>query len=429
MKRFFLIYLLPAGLINLGNVFAFVFQFTIIRSLPVADVGAFNAIFALINVIAAPAAVLPFAIARAMITTTDVDGAAGQIIARSATWGLAIAAAAIATGALLIEPLRDLLQITQPATAMLALLLLCSILLSGIAIGWLQGSLRYISSSLTMASIPALRLVFGLLLVVLLSGGIDAAVTATALPGLIVFTAGFLSVRGLVRGRQGSLPPETWRDFRRFMISSSASSFLLLGFWNLDVVTVRSMFSPEESGLYAVAALLGRIPFLLSVAVANILFSETTRSAMGSSNSESAPRRVLVQNLGLAAVLGFSAAALISLFAEPILVMFGGPIYAASTPLLRVLSFAMALLALLQILVTYMLARNQHQVLLLLTAGLIGFLSLARLQADSPIDVVHYLAGTISTLIVACLLFIFLKPVKASSEVRITTNGVDQTAL
>ena len=429
MKRFFLIYLLPAGLINLGNVFAFLFQLTIIRSLPVADVGAFNAIFALINVIAAPAAVLPLGIARTMITTTHTEGAAGHIVSQSALWGLAISVAAIAAGALLIEPLRDLLEIAQPVTAMLALLLLCSILLSSIAIGWLQGSLRYISSSLAMASIPGLRLVFGLWLVVLWSGGINAAVAATAIPGLVVFTAGVISFRSVAHGGRASFPQETWRDFWRFMVSSSASSFLLLGFWNLDVVTVRSIFSPEESGLYAVAALLGRIPFLLSIAVTSMLFSETTRSALDRSSSESAPRRVLAQNFALATALGLLAATLISLFAERILVMFAGPVYAASTPMLQVLSFAMALLALLQVLVTYMLARNQHRVLFLLAAGLIGFLSLAGLHADSPLDVVHYLDGAVGTLIVACLLLIFLKPVTAPGNVTLTTRGQDETAL
>jgi hypothetical protein len=76
-----------------------------------------------------------------------------------------------------------------------------------------------------------------------------------------------------------------------------------------------------------------------------------------------------------------------------------------------------------------MLARNQHQALLLLTARLITLLSLARLQGDSPIDVVHYVARLIGALIVACLLFSFLKRIRALSKVRITTNGVDQTAL
>jgi predicted membrane protein len=78
----------------------------------------------------------------------------------------------------------------------------------------------------------------------------------------------------------------------------------------------------------------------------------TTRAALDNSNSESATHRVLFQNFGLAAALGFSVASLTSLFAVSILVMFGGPVYAASLPLLRVLSFAMALLALLQILAT-----------------------------------------------------------------------------
>jgi O-antigen/teichoic acid export membrane protein len=421
MARFFLVYLLPAGLINLGNIFAYLFQLAVIRSLSVADVGAFNAIFALINVIAAPAAVLPFAISRAMITTNNINGAAGRIILCSAAAGLAIAAALLTSGALLITPLRALLRISQSETAMLALLLFCTTLLSGIAIGWLQGSLRYITSALAMAGIPALRFVFGLWLVVWWDGDINAAMMATALPGAIVFAVGFLGVFALTRKPQQRLPSTVWRDFSHFMISSSVTSLLLLGFWNLDVVTVRSMFSPEASGLYAVAAVLGRIPFLISSAAANILFSEAVRSGLQDSNSGPAAWRVLVLNLALATVLGFAAAIPLSLFAEPILVKFGGVAYSAAAPILQVLSYAMALLALLQIVVTYMLARNQHQVLWLLAIALAGFLSLARVFANTPLEVVYYLAGTVGLCMVGCLWFLFLKPSGTSKQLGTTT--------
>jgi O-antigen/teichoic acid export membrane protein len=414
MIRFFMVYLLPTGLINLGNVFAYLFQLTIIRSLSVVDVGAFNALFALTNVISAPAAVLPFAIARTMITTQDIEGAAGTIVARSAVAGLLITVAILIVGALLVEPLRLLLRIEQQSTVLFAMLLLCTTLLSGTAIGWLQGVRRYISSSLAMAAIPTLRFFLGLWLIVWWKGAVDSATAAAALPAAIVFLAGLACMRPQVREARASLPKKTWRGFGHFMLASSASSLLLLGFWNLDVVMVRAMFSPQVSGLYAVAAVLGRIPYLLSVAVANILFAEAMRTGLDSQGYNHAARRVLLLNFVFAAALGFAAAIPLSLFTEPILVAFGGSSYVASAPILRVLSYAMALLALLQIVVTYMLARNFRHVLWLLGSGLLAFVSLTRFCANDAMDVVTILAGTIGVLILACLWLVFIEPGRVS---------------
>jgi O-antigen/teichoic acid export membrane protein len=414
MIRFFMVYLLPTGLINMGNVFAYLFQLTIIRSLSIVDVGAFNALFALTNVISAPASVLPLAIARTMITTQGIEGAAGAIVKRSAVAGLLITVAILIVGALLVEPLRLLLRIEQQSTVLFAMLLLCTTLLSGIAIGWLQGARRYISSSLAMAAIPTLRFFLGVWLVAWWKGAVNSATAAAAFPAAIVFLAGLACMRPQIGEARASLPKNTWRGFGPFMLTSSASSLLLLGFWNLDVVMVRAMFSPEVSGLYAVAAVLGRIPYLLAVAAANILFAEAMRTGFDNQRFNHAARRVLLLNLVFAAALGFAAAIPLSLFTEPILVAFGGSSYVASAPILRVLGYAMALLALLQIVVTYMLARNSRHLLWLLGSGLLSFVSLTIFCANDALNVVTILAGTISVLILACLWLVFIEPGRVS---------------
>ncbi|MFL9501568.1 hypothetical protein ACJMQP_16030 [Rhodopseudomonas palustris] len=410
MSRFFLVYLLPAGLINLGNVFAYLFQLTVARSLPVSDVGAFSAIFALTNVISAPAAILPFAIARVMIATRGSGGAGAQIVVRSALGAIGFTAIVLVAGIVLVEPLQLVLGVEDRTTAMLGLLLICTNLQYCLAVGWLQGQMRYILASLALASVPAMRCLFGLLLLVWWGGGVNLATLATSLPGLILFGACFIFlVLANGTGREAAPPKGVWQDFFRFLLSSSVSSILLLGFWNLDMLTVRGLFTPEASGIYAVAALLGRIPFLLSSAVVNVLFSEATRAALDHPNSERAARRVLMLNLALAGVLGLASATPISLFAEPIVTMFAGPGYAASAPILSVLSFVMAVLALLQVVVTFMMARSQSRVLWLLGIGLTMFLTLSRFAA-SPLEVVWYLAGSIGTLLAICLLLVFISP-------------------
>lgn len=410
MPRLFFVYVMPAVLINLGNVFAYLFQLTIARTLPIADVGAFSAIFAITNVISAPAAILPFVMSRTMIKTQDIRGAAEAIIVRSAVGTVIFTLIVMSVGWLFMGQIGKLLQIDYGSTIALGLLLICTNVQYCLAVGWLQGKMRYMLSSLALSTIPAMRCLFGLWLLVWLGGGLDLAVTATAIPGALLFVCSFVGIYAQMDRKPARLPAGIWSDFTRFLLSSSISSLLLLGFWNLDIVTVRSVFSPEISGFYSVAAVLGRIPYLLSAAVVNVLFSEATRASISGGKSEHSARRVLVINLALAAALGLTAAIPLSLFAEQVVVLFGGPSYLPSAPILRILSFAMASLAFLQVIVTYMMARDQYHVLLILAVGLTIFLSLGRYFARSPIDVVLYLATTLVVMIAICLVLVFRTP-------------------
>lgn len=410
MPRLLFVYVMPAVLINLGNVFAYLFQLTVARTLPVADVGAFGAIFAMTNVISAPAAILPFVMSRTIIKTQDIRGAAESIIVRSAIGTVIFTLTVMSVGWLFIGQIGKLLQIEHGSTIALGLLLICTNVQYCLAVGWLQGKLRYMLSSMALSTVPAMRCFFGLWLLVWLGGGLNSAVAATAIPGTLLFVSCFIAIYEQMDHKPARLPTGIWRDFTRFLLSSSISSLLLLGFWNLDIVTVRSVFSPEMSGFYSVAAVLGRIPYLLSAAVVNVLFSEATRASIAGGNSEHAARRVLLINLALAAALGLVAAIPLSLFAEQIVVLFGGPSYLPSAPILRILSFAMASLAFLQVIVTYMMARDQYHVLWILAVGLTIFLSLGRFYASSPIDIVLYLAATLVVMIAICLVLVFRTP-------------------
>jgi O-antigen/teichoic acid export membrane protein len=408
MRKLLALYLWPAILINLGNAFAYLFQLMLARSLTIADFGAFNALFSLVNVIAATASIVPFAIARGMILTPGA--AARSIVERTSAGALLIAAATVTVGIPLVGPLSAALKIEQSRTALLAMVLLATTFFCPIAVGWLQGSGRYVVAALALAGLPALRLLFGSLMVMGLAGGIDAALIAAILPGPIIFVAGLFAMRAALRLPRTRLPGAFWSGLGRFTVSASTSALLLLGFWNLDMVLVRALFPIDQSGLYAVAAVLARIPLLLSLALLNVMFPEATRAGLAGENAERTGQRVLLINLGLAAGLGFAAVTVLSLAAEPLLVMLAGAPAAQAAPLLRVLCFAMATLALVQIIATYLMARNRHGVLVLLAAGIVGFIALSGAYAATPLAVAQYLATVVTVVLAASLALVWLAP-------------------
>ena len=107
--------------------------------------------------------------------------------------------------------------------------------------------------------------------------------------------------------------------------------------------------------------------------------------------------------MAVAAALGFTAAVALALLAEPVLTIFAGSAYAPAAPLLRIIAFAMAVLAVVQIVVTYMLARDQLLVLLPVAIALGSFAFLSLSIATGPLWIAVCLGTTVVVLLVACL--------------------------
>src|SRR5262249_28381282 len=143
--------------------------------------------------------------------------------------------------------------------------------------------------------------------------------------------------------------PALTRGLVRFVAVGAPATLFLFALWNIDVVLVRALFPAKDSGLYAMAAVLGRIPFLSATAVVNVLFPETVRAGLPGGGTERLAMRPLAYGMAVAAALGLAAAFTLALLAKPALTIFAGPAYAPAAVLLRIIAFDMAVLALVQI--------------------------------------------------------------------------------
>jgi O-antigen/teichoic acid export membrane protein len=410
MRQLIALYFLPTIIINLGNVFAFLFQFVLAHALTVGEVGVFNALFSLVNILMAPAGIVAFALSRTIARVpANAPGELRVIVERSAMIGLAAALAIVVIGSAAAPPLGRILRVEDVVTVVLALILLAGTLLHLVAVGWLQGVMRYVAAAIMLAGIPVLRFLFGALLLMVVGGGVDAALIAAAAPGFALFAAGILAMGNVFKAPRSAPAPAIWFGLVPFVAVGAPATLFLFAFWNIDIVLVRAMFSPGDSGLYAMAAVLARIPFLSATAVVNVLFPETVRVDLSGASTDRLAMRPLAYGLGIAAALGVAAAVVLALLAEPLLVVFAGPAYAPAAALLRVISFAMAALALVQILVTYMLARNQFLVLLPVAIALGAFAALSLTFAIGPLWIAYCLGTTIVVLLAACLGMLFLE--------------------
>jgi hypothetical protein len=78
----------------------------------------------------------------------------------------------------------------------------------------------------------------------------------------------------------------------------------------------------------------------------------------------------------------------------------------------------MATLALVQIIATYLMARNRHGVLVLLAAGIIGFIALTAAFAATPLSVACYLAMVLVIVLAASLALAWLAPSETTRRAR-----------
>jgi O-antigen/teichoic acid export membrane protein len=299
----------------------------------------------------------------------------------------------------------SVLQIEHSRAVIFAAVLLALSFLHLIAVGWFQGVRRYVAGAFAFAGASVLRLAFGTGLVAV-GGGVDGALLGAASGCLVVFVGGAISMHHIFR-LHGAPVQSFWPGVGRFALPAAATTLILFAFWNLDLVLVRIFFSPQNSGLYALAALLGRVPFLIAIAPASALFPETIRTD-AAANLSAAPRRPLQISLVLGTIIGFTAALFIAAFAEPLLIVVGGMNYAAAAPVLRVLSFAMAALALLQIVVTYLMASDRHAIMVPLALGVAGFVTASAAFSQGPIGVAISLAVIIGVLLAISLLVAWL---------------------
>ena len=405
MKRFLFTYLAPVLIINFGNACAYAFQIVLARALTPADVGAFNALLSSVTLLAAPASIAPVAITRMTLMQHKAAGDAGipAVVARTTIFAL-LAALVVGVATLMAGPwLQSLLKIRDTQTIVLFAGLFAVTLVFPVPAGWFQGLGRNVAMSVIQGGMPILRFVFGFCLLWVFAGGLDAAVIASALPCIVVFLGGLIVLWPGRAAFSQPLVPGLARDTLAFVLPAATSATLIYALFNIDMVLVRALMPVDESGLYAMAAVVGRIPFLLPAALAGIFYADLARRQGDGPDRQ---RRLILLNLAVVGGIAFALAIGLALVAEPLLVLMAGPHYASAAPLMRMSCVAMAGLSLLNLAVTLAMARDDHRPLLALLAGVLGFVLASVFLATSAQHIALYLTVAIYAMLGVCLVIL-----------------------
>ena len=278
-------------------------------------------------------------------------------------------AAALGVLSLLAAPLVSaVLNLDSWTVAALVAVTVVPLTVMGGQAGVLQGERRWGPLAGIYLAVGVGRIAFGVVAMVVEPDTLGAmlGVTAGAFAPAVV---GWWALRRGPGVSTGSTTRETGST-TRLLAETVRNSHALLAFFalsNIDIVVARSMLDAQSAGLYAGGLILTKAVLFLPQFVVVIVFP-----AMSSSESA---RRINLLALGLVLAIGSATVAGTAVLSDLAVVFIGGPAYDGIQESLWLFASLGTLLAMLQLMVYNVVARQRQRAVLVLWVGLAGVLA------------------------------------------------------
>lgn len=289
--------------------------------------------------------------------------------------------------------------------------------------GILQGEERWVPLAGVYLAMGLGRLCFGAVLMPLFPTAFGAML-AVALGAWVPALVGWIVVSRVARDRARAKIERAGRSVAAAVVSPTrilrevvGNSTALLAFFalsNLDVVLARMRFDEHEAGLYAGGLILTKAVLFLPQFVVVIAFP-----SMASASSQ---HRMYLRALVAVGMIGLSATLGAAVLSETAITFIGGSEYAEVQPNIWLFATLGTLLALVQMMVYELVARQHRASVLILWAGLLAVGAVGVL-ADSGSMLVRGVAVVDLAVLLALLLTARFHP--ALSGTPRTTSGDD----
>lgn len=247
----------------------------------------------------------------------------------------------------------------------LALVMVVS-LLSPVFLGAAQGLefFGWFTSASVLSSVFKLLLV---LLSVFLGWGINGALGSYALAALVTVLISYYPVRNYIRLRKNTARVN-YRDFLVYFVPVAISMFCFTGLVSFDMILVKKYFSPEQSGIYSLAQMVGKIFLFLPSAISIVLFPRT--AGLNARNQDT--RGTLGKSLLLACGLCFTGCVFYNLFPAFVLTVLVGKALPGTVMLGRLFSISMTFFALVYIFISYFLSLRDSRFIKFMVASAVA---------------------------------------------------------
>jgi len=213
--------------------------------------------------------------------------------------------------------------------------------------GALQGLRRFVALSGNMLTDMASRLVFAGALVATGFGALGAIAAIALGPG-VSYLQSFLLLR-----HRGTSTREADRvtGIGQYVILATIASIGIQYLFSIDTLLAKHYLAAEAAGLYAAAAVLGRVVYFLGLSVAGVMFPEVAN--LHARNE--AHFHVVDLSLGLVALMGAGLIAVYVLFPGIVLLPYG-PSFAPAREYLGLFAVALTMLTIANLFINYFLS-------------------------------------------------------------------------
>lgn len=385
---------------NLGN---YLFHFASARILGPASYGDVASLVAVIGLVSLPLVGVQVAVARYIAGFAEAREERSIALLFTKGLRLALAAGLLLTTALcaLAVPMRSFLGIASLLAVVLTALVAVPSVGGPVVWGLAQGLQRFTLFAVSIGLGPALRAIVAVVFLAM-GFGVAGAMGATLIAAIAALVVPLVFLRRWVTRDTGRPSPIPAGEIARYLIPVMLGVLSITSLTTADVIVAKATLTDTDAGLYGSASLIGRVILYLPAAIVLVLLPKVSaREAAGRQSHDVLAKSLLV-------TIGFCALAILTYALAPRLLVFlaFGSSFNDAAGLLWRFAVAMSGYALLNVLLTYQLARGSYRLSFILLGGAVAELALFGLFHGSPEQLVTISIGVAFSLLLVHEVFV-----------------------
>lgn len=337
---------------SLVNLFNLVYQLIIAHRLIPADFAAFNSLLSIFILISSPIGTLQPAIAK-YIAEFNAQGQADKVRCLLSELFKKTLVMAVLTSIVLFFFSFYIMRVLKISSAFSGSILACLLGISWIIpvfMGGIQGLELFKWFVAVIVSGGLLKLLLTVLFV-WLGFNVPGALAAILFSSLFSIIICWMPLKKLVSLKKRDQEID-FKGIYLYLLPVAISTFCFIALVSFDMVMVKYFFSPEESGVYSLAQMVGKIFLFLPGAISLVMFPHT--AGLKAKNMDTTS--TLKKSLLYAGILAVVACAFYNIFPNFVLKILTGKQLPDSVLLGRYFSVSMTFFTLLNILIYYFLS-------------------------------------------------------------------------
>jgi O-antigen/teichoic acid export membrane protein len=354
---------------NIGNGCTFIFQVLCGRELEPAGYGVFNSVNSILMLITLCTCALPFVVSKALLEMPNTTGSVREGLLRYFLLRLFFVSFLIAFGWYCLNVVFPSLFHLSTITVFYVSVSCILTFIIPVFLGILQKNFQFMLIAVVLTGLSVLKILLLVCFIIIFSP-IDVSIPFLCdfLSGLLIVSALWGLLRKEFRSPAPPPAPALIRNSFLFFLPAMATSLGVGSLGNLDIILAKQFCSAESTGLYAAAAVMGRIPFFATQILAGVLFPIAVKEVK---EGKSALRHLVLCGI---LVLGLGGLFTLAVWAGGdffLTILYGGA-YAGAASLFVVACMTNTLLALGNIVFMYCLALQRYAFLNFLALGVLG---------------------------------------------------------